>query len=503
MHPSRTPNNQSATDPPPVESGPSGQSTELTGMERTETTEASGSNGLSSNFSHTESRRPPQQYRGQARVEILRKLKREVVRFRTFQNWQSRAIQPNVLAKAGFFYYNDTDKVQCAFCLGIIGRWDPTDDPFAEHRRHFPRCPFVLGLPVGNIPIDVATGRERAVPTSSLLNAAFDSERARPEIRTYATTEKDLTSTNVHVIQGNRWEDLEIQLHSMPAMATFATLDSRLKTFQTWPRGLAQKPQELAESGLYYTGVSDEVKCFHCDGGLKGWDPTDNPWMEHAKWYPYCRHLILLKGKEFIKEVQTMKTAPLNAAVGKARAKELMNFEPALTALNMGLERCNVEKALMDQLERYGRGFSDLSLLVEAASANATLREPQENINGATGYSEQTTDSGFGAIASNPSTVNHVGAKIAEASVASSGTESMSGNSTTAEAAALSLIMGEKEESKEENVNLLCKICMENKVSIVILPCAHLCSCTNCASSLKTCPICRKQFKGYVRAFLC
>lgn len=34
----------------------------------------------------------------------------------------------------------------------------------AEHRRHFPRCPFICGLPVGNIPLGQEGG---SVATSS------------------------------------------------------------------------------------------------------------------------------------------------------------------------------------------------------------------------------------------------------------------------------------------------------------------------------------------------
>jgi hypothetical protein len=114
-----------------------------------------------------------------ARVEILRKLKRELIRFRTFLNWLSTAVEPNLLAKAGFFYFNDGDKVQCAFCLGVIGTWEPTDDPFVEHRRHFPRCPFILGLPVGNVPIDTVTGTERSIQPQ--INNAWPGVRMNAE----------------------------------------------------------------------------------------------------------------------------------------------------------------------------------------------------------------------------------------------------------------------------------------------------------------------------------
>lgn len=104
--------------------------------------------------------RRQQRYCGLSRVEVLRKLKREAVRFRTFGNWQSTAVEPEVLAKAGFFYFNDGDKVQCAFCLGIIGQWDGKDDVCREHRKHFPTCPFMLGLSVGNVAIEELNARQ-------------------------------------------------------------------------------------------------------------------------------------------------------------------------------------------------------------------------------------------------------------------------------------------------------------------------------------------------------
>ena len=33
-------------------------------------------------------------------------------------------------------------------------------------------------------------------------------------------------------------------------------------------------------------GHSDDVKCFCCDGGLRCWESEDDPWVEHAKWFP-------------------------------------------------------------------------------------------------------------------------------------------------------------------------------------------------------------------------
>ena len=38
-------------------------------------------------------------------------------------------------------------------------------------------------------------------------------------------------------------------------------------------------------------GTSDKAKCYYCNGGLQNWDFEDEPWTEHAKWFPgfeYC-----------------------------------------------------------------------------------------------------------------------------------------------------------------------------------------------------------------------
>jgi len=59
---------------------------------------------------------------------------------------------------------------------------------------------------------------------------------------------------------------------------------------------------------------------------------------------------------------------------------------------------------------------------------------------------------------------------------------------------------------EEENLKLkeqrLCKICMDEEVNIVLLPCGHLVSCVKCAPALRNCPICRNGIKGTVRTFM-
>ena len=88
-------------------------------------------------------------------------MKFEKFRLASFCDWpKSDFIKPEVLAKDGFFYMGTGDRVQCAFCKGILRTWEPGDDPEVEHTRHYPECGFVLGNDVGNVPLSVDPRRK-------------------------------------------------------------------------------------------------------------------------------------------------------------------------------------------------------------------------------------------------------------------------------------------------------------------------------------------------------
>lgn len=48
----------------------------------------------------------------------------------------------------------------------------------------------------------------------------------------------------------------------------------------------------------------------------------------------------------------------------------------------------------------------------------------------------------------------------------------------------------------------LCKVCMDNEISIVFLTCRHMACCVDCAPAVRHCPICRETIRGTIRAFL-
>ena len=73
-----------------------------------------------------------------------------------------------------------------------------------------------------------------------------------------------------------------------PASAHMRNEESRLETFdQRWPSQMVTAtPREIANAGFFFLGERDRVKCWYCNGGLQNWEQEDEPWTEHAKWFP-------------------------------------------------------------------------------------------------------------------------------------------------------------------------------------------------------------------------
>jgi hypothetical protein len=63
-------------------------------------------------------------------------------------------------------------------------------------------------------------------------------------------------------------------------------------------------------------GKGDQAVCFHCGGGLRDWEETDDPWVEHAVWFPKCMHVVLIKGQQFIEECRQLKESKAAGRVG-------------------------------------------------------------------------------------------------------------------------------------------------------------------------------------------
>ena len=89
-----------------------------------------------------------------------------------------------------------------------------------------------------------------------------------------------------------------------PKHPRFSNKVDREASFRHWSPAMSIKPKDLAEAGFFYLGRDDSVECYHCGVALRKWNPEERPWEEHAKWRPDCAFLQLMKGQEFVDQVE-------------------------------------------------------------------------------------------------------------------------------------------------------------------------------------------------------
>lgn len=85
-----------------------------------------------------------------------------------------------------------------------------------------------------------------------------------------------------------------------------------IKKIKEFLVNLLIKRKPLTHTVIYiyiYSGYSDYVCCFSCGGSLSEWRPNDDPWVEHAYWFPECTFVLQNKGEEFVQQIQLVKKA--------------------------------------------------------------------------------------------------------------------------------------------------------------------------------------------------
>ncbi|XP_017784576.1 PREDICTED: baculoviral IAP repeat-containing protein 7-B-like [Nicrophorus vespilloides] len=382
----------------------------------------------------------------------------EAIRLRTFDNWPATDIvSPDSLAKAGFYYLHTEDLTKCAYCNGVVGSWEAGDNPDQEHKTLFPECTFV----------------------TTILNPRLEQRLENPSA----------AYSNINIVAEGNLADLGVHAHKGPKKPKYGTIESRLNTFTNWPQDLIQTPDILAQAGFYYEGSGDQVRCFHCDGGLKHWDPHDEPWTEHARWFPSCGFVMMLKGQDFIlacapeldgntrQELDTRLAAKEKRSIEQEVQNQLL-LPPAIAALNIGIHVGRVKLAIREKIGRTGSGFTSRDALIESA---LNLQCYEEDLDGDEEMSRRVS-----------ATLNHVIENSLE----------QKKETRPPDEAAKEPKISLEEENRLLKEARLCKICMDCEVGIVFLPCAHLATCINCAPNLGDCPVCRSAIKATVRTFL-
>ncbi|XP_078493284.1 zinc finger protein isoform X1 [Ciona intestinalis] len=419
-------------------------------------------------------------------------LRKESDRFKTYENWpaQNRTVYASDLARSGFFYLGNLDRVQCFSCGGVLRNWNYGDNITAEHRRHFPHCRMVQGTETRNV--------ASAVPPPQPIPPRGPGIQEPPDPN--ETEMRDLM--NMFRCQ-------------YPVSPYMRNEESRFETFDNrWPASnVRASPRQIAKAGFFFLGDRDRVKCWYCNGGLQNWDPDDEPWTEHAKWFPTCEFLLQRKGPDFVHRMVSLypnlprpilrgpfdvpprvpganQRAPsppppiidhkAEVAKQQEQVNKFMLGDLVKSATEMGFETSVIRRVVTRRLTSGGNLYTSVADLVDDITANENEPNSDDDDETNTSQPSQTTTvktPGFTELPTNESMETEI-------SIPPDVTPSMEAR-----------IRELQEERK-------CKICLDKVADIVFVPCGHLCTCTECAEALRKCPICRSKIERGIKTYM-
>ncbi|KAL4232519.1 Baculoviral IAP repeat-containing protein 2 [Mactra antiquata] len=432
----------------------------------------------------------------------------ELLRFCTLRTYP-KGDKPYLikLAAAGFYYASDGDGVVC-YCCGIRRyNWNGKEDPMKVHKGIKPHCKFLLRNEENNVPVVYNGPWSRGL--MAIDNIPVPHSARQEEGRVNMEYAPDRLQHSQETPTGQQTLGIN---NSTPKHPSYVRKDQRLTSYKDWPRDAKLKPDILASAGFYHAGFGDCVRCFYCGVGLRHWSAEDDPWVEHARWARTCVFVRQKKGVEFVDLVQM--AVQYTQDNGAAMAGDTSNGLPvtvveklllstgALQAAEMGFNTGLIRQAVDEFISKGVTNVRSEELL------NAIIRIDAEKKKATTGGAKGSSDEikpGSDDF-SEKSSVSKATKLEAHAVSSDKGKNSTKDTNNKASKNKNSESVQDPQAIKNENEKLkeqtLCKVCLDNSVSIVFLPCGHLVTCADCAPAMRKCPICRALVKGTVRTYM-
>ncbi|MBN3292702.1 BIRC1 protein, partial [Polypterus senegalus] len=250
-------------------------------------------------------------------------MRSEIKRLMTFDNLESySSYSPEEMAENGFFRTGIKSSIQCFCCGVVLCTMSIAKDPYVSHLEFQPNCDFIRGLEVGNIP--------------------------KYEIKLQKNKNIDLNKASLYCLE-----------------------ERRVESYKDWPSFSKVAVNELAHAGFYFTGLRDEVQCYSCGGSLAHWEEGDDPWKEHAKWFPECNYLQSMKSTEEIENFSrnydgfygNISKFPSSIFQNEHCRKESFNVLP------------NVEKSVVTMLAEAGFFYTGKDDTLQCITCGVTIHE--------------------------------------------------------------------------------------------------------------------------------
>lgn len=296
-----------------------------------------------------------------------------------------------------------------------------------------------------------------------------------------------------------------------------SSLQRRLHTFKGWPHNCSlPSPDKLVHAGFYYTKEKDAVQCATCGIKIANWQPEDDPIAEHKKFSPKCHYLMKLAGVpvaedtcgkygippstrppppppphhyRFIEDDRRPLRPRFTETTDRVKGPHypmLARKEERLRTFKNWPKSIKQKPAELAEAGFFYMNVGDKTICFYCGVGCKAWEEqdvPWEE------HAKWSPDCGYVQLHKGKEFIDkfRLGHQHAE--------EAAAGKSQAAE------VEPQREEGKQIDDRVLCKVCLDKEMGVVFRPCGHG-ACLECAPALKVCHICRTPIEEYIRIFM-
>ncbi|CAF0794077.1 unnamed protein product [Rotaria sp. Silwood1] len=378
----------------------------------------------------------------------------------TLSNWPSITPSAQEMTYAGWWYTNIADRVICIHCDTMFHNWNDTDRPYEVHRLKSPQCFFVR------------SNEQKATNNQRQLPVPIPATNAVPNGQTIVGA--------VH--------------------AEYAAVFRRHQTFHNWPEAQqASLPsiETFVDAGFFYTGDSTVVRCFYCNGALRNWQASDDPKIEHARWFPQCAYIRQFIGENLYQAIQR-KNRELRTQqnLQESNNGESSQYTPWTNDEIDRMVKARLDLPVVEKLRQEGYSMAIIRKVYEMQ-----LRFKKDDFKSDVDLRVACLilDKQVKLINGNESNIlipqSWMKKYIEEQARSMIPRQSDTAQTPPVEKVEppkiITTVTQRPRLMPKTEEPTLCLLCLNTERQVACLPCGHLTSCVACGHSLKTCPICR------------
>ena len=345
-------------------------------------------------------------------------LQNRVKTFNEYQpHWPKMCISFMILASQGLYFSGIEDICKCFECKVLIEDWKAFDNPLERHFILSPNCPFL------------------------------------------------------------RKEFLD-EIHSICTriFSSFATLESRINSFASWPIPLQVSRVSLAAAGWFYKGKDIITQCFSCGCEYDDWKKGDDPIKVHQDKCQGCYFLNSSRPSGGLQVSGALSSSHLDYSSMVNRLSSFSNVIPKILFIS--------EEEFADA------GFffaaSSPKFTVQCYSCHLVISDWLPRDDPCIKHMKMQPDCLF---------LNN---KRRTIPVYDKGKESYDTAETGKQFPASIPLSSATFNADESSV---CSVCLTNRKEYAIVPCGHFCVCGDCSDMLLQCPLCRSPMRSVLKIY--